>query len=225
MVWSVGSFPATTYPTDADVQALVQSLGVTLPSGIIFDGSGAAAAQEWERLTGRIPFLNPSTVTTRTFEVPGAKSTHNSVLPIKGGGRRLPLQGGVISISSVTVEGQNKVVGSDVYPGPVNNPAIGKPYDYLEFAVPQYGQIRSVQVTGKFGFSSTLNELQFLSIVRLGAARIMDDVRVMFAANPELIRTTDKEIRFPQLEKAINLWRQEAEREAKRYVALTQYYG
>jgi hypothetical protein len=56
---------------------------------------------------------------------------------------------------------------------PVNNPARGWPYEFIEFWTPVIGSPQSVVVTGKWGFSTTIPEDVFQSILAGAAWKIM----------------------------------------------------
>ena len=140
------------YPTNTNLETLLTSLGIPAPSGLDTSSIIAQAIFAWEQGTGYVPFI--STNATRYYDPPGfTDSFYNNV---KGGTRLLKLDCGLLTLTSLTIGGVTKTAGTDFQLMPYNNPAMSKPYEWIKFAAPVYGQAKSVVVVGDWGRVSTV---------------------------------------------------------------------
>ena len=181
--------PQDAYPADSDVEALVTGSGVSVPSNFIFTGYASAAIAEFEKLTGYEPFFADGTDRTRKFDPPGATPNARAFAMQRGGERVLALQSGIVSVTSLTVSGKTCVLGTDYRLRPANADAKGRPWTWIEFMVPQWGQPDDVLVTGKWGYSLQVPDDAWQAIVRLAACRVAEDILQGIFASP----TTQKE--------------------------------
>jgi hypothetical protein len=108
------------------------------------EGALASAQEAFEARVNWRPFLQGGADSTRFFDAPKS--------------RLLDLQGGLLSVASVTVSGVAQVVNSDYFLMPENASLRGLPSTYLEFSRLLVGGRRAVAVTGRWGRVSTLPE-------------------------------------------------------------------
>ena len=183
------------YPVDSDITALINGSGITLPSGYSTSGYAAAAIDEWEKLTGFIPFLNTEGSSAQTFDPPGVRPNAKSYGSLYGGERVMALKGGLVSVASVVSSGQTMVLGTDYRLRPGNAAAKGKPFTWIEFAYPIWGLPDSVVVTGVFGYcSGSIPQTAWDAIVRIGAAMVARDVLQGIYASPTDIKEGDEAV-------------------------------
>ncbi len=168
--------------------AMLYSAGVlsappTTPEALIDMTSAlASAVDEWERGTGWVPFLTQAADTTRTYDPPGPErgpvGIYQGVNNL-GGGRRLFLNAGVRSITtlkvgvSLTSTGTALTLNRDYWLRPQNATAYDRPYTYIEFAYPQYGNPQSITVLASFGFAVILPDDAWLAILRMAAIEVL----------------------------------------------------
>ena len=136
----------------------------------------SAAIYDFERATGRQPFVG--TAQTRLFNPPGPneRRTRSNVMPMVGGGRRLHLDCGLVSLTSLKVgitidnpTGTPYTVNRDFFLRPGNAAVEKRPYDLVEFLNPQYGQFQSIQIVGVWGWQATVPNDAWLAVLSRAA--------------------------------------------------------
>jgi hypothetical protein len=141
------------YPTADDLKDFIKSTGLTSDVSVApysymdWEGAVEAAAEEFERSVGWFPFLSSGSASARTFDAPVPNYRD---LP------RLELQGGLVSLTSVTASG-NTITTPNLVTKPDNATSRGLPITALAFwrvAFPPTP--KCVTVTGVWGFCSTL---------------------------------------------------------------------
>jgi hypothetical protein len=159
---------------------------MSIPDGIDpddFTEAAVAASQEWERLTGFVPFLyEGSTETTRRYDPPGPKPV--AALPARmGGGFRLNIPSAFLNVSEVRIgvtnddEGELLVEGEDYDLEPVS-----PPFRRISFRRPIFGSPRSVSVKGKEGYCASLSALHAIAVKKLAGADILVRIQAGIAA-------------------------------------------
>lgn len=180
------------FPNDQDIQAFAQSTGADLPCSYDFTGLGDLAQREFERRTSRIPFLKDSSDVDRFFDPPIAGSH----------GQFIYLDAGLLELTSITIGyigvGTGTVLneGADFVLHDYNAPAEGRPWEKIQLtttlnwrayneASPNFsGRARSLKVTGKWGYSTTVPEDVYQACLRLGASFAFKDIREGLAGGP-----------------------------------------
>lgn len=116
-----------------------------------------SAVSEFERRTGWDPFLATSSTTeVRTFDAP----YHDGYLD---------LEGGLLTLTSVTVSGTAQVLDTNVFLRPSNAVRRGMPYTQLQFPYlghTLYGLPNRIAVTGKWGRVTTLPADVWFAVLR-----------------------------------------------------------
>jgi hypothetical protein len=140
-----------------------------VPSSQRLESLAKAAARHFEKETGWIPFLASPTPSTRQFDPPGIENAY--MASVRGGSRVLELDGGLISVVSITVAGTTYVPGTDCWLKPANSEA----KSFIEFGKPIFGLPQSISITGVWGFSVQVPDDAWLAILRLAAISAMDD--------------------------------------------------
>lgn len=152
------------WPAAADLQNFLAAAGLwdalTCEQRTALDLAGAcdAVRAEFEQRTGWNPSLGAGD--TRTFDPPGPE--RGPVGPFAGlatlgGGRRLSLNGGLLSLTSLTTgvtdtdPGRVLTLGTDFWLRPDSAPGAGWPHLSVEFRAPQWGEPQSVKVVGTWG--------------------------------------------------------------------------
>lgn len=166
----------TTYPIDADIETLFLGAEISFPDAFSFNGYAAMARQEFERRTGRIPFLIDAEDEVRVFDPPGAISPNSSNQYVVGGGKVVQLMAGLLELTSVTLGGQVKVLGTDFRLMPMNAPKMRRPYEWLQFFYIVYGVPSSLVVTGKWGWGAEIPEDAWKAMIRLGGCLALRDL-------------------------------------------------
>lgn len=174
------------YPSAVDVRVLLQSAG-DWPAGADSDPAvlraieqatiGAAAAKdEWETVTGWLPYLAGSTPTTRRFRTIGPDGL-------------LQFNAGLLSLSSLTINDVAKTLNTDFVYYPENAAESGLPYTALEFSYGSaygswastgfYGAGRPGQivVTGIWGKVEILPAAAWEAIQKRGAQKTLAALR------------------------------------------------
>lgn len=126
-----------------DVKAFLQMTGLiatppTEQEGLLdFAGAAHAAELMFLKSVRWFPFVSDGSIQTRQFDPPS--------------GRFLDLQGGLLSLTSVTASGANLTPNTDAFLSPRNAPYEGLPYTGIEFYRQPCGLKRSISVTGVWG--------------------------------------------------------------------------
>lgn len=175
--------PHSAYPSSADLQQFLVGNGLTLPTSFAYDAHASAIRSEWEKLTGRIPFLGDAVDVTFLYDPPGAES-RNIWTPYVGGQARLDLWPGWVSITSialgVTVDnpvGSIVDLSRQIRFYPQNQSLRGIPIEWVDFKFPVWGVAGSVQVIGKRGYSATIPDEAWLGMLYLGGSNALMSYR------------------------------------------------
>jgi len=169
--------PRTAYPSDNEIQTFFTSTGLTVPSGFVFTGYGEMASAEFERRTGRIPFLRNAGDVVRKFDPPGYVPPGRSYAGTRGGGRILYFAAGLCSLTSLVANGTTLTEDTDFRLLPKNAAAINKPYEGVEFFAQLFGAASSIVITGKWGYHQNIPEDAFQAMVRIGFLRAVQDIK------------------------------------------------
>ncbi len=161
-------------PLAPDLAELLAGAGLTAPSvSERMDGFCASALAQFGRETGYTPFLAASA--TRYFDPPGYHS--GPYAGRRGGERILRLDNGLVSVSALTIGGESKTVNEDFWLRPSNNPAGGKPYEWIEFYSPVFGTPNCISITGVWGYASTLPADAWHGILYLAAVMVTTEIK------------------------------------------------
>lgn len=136
------------------------------------------AQDEFERLSNYVPFV--ATQQTRFFDPQGPNQAEGSLysgltigVNIRGGRARHYLGAGLLDASPTVANpspvttsldytdrvGSQMTVLNDYWIFPQNAIQQRKPFRYVEFRYPQYGEPQSIQVTGVWGHSSIIQDV------------------------------------------------------------------
>lgn len=175
----------TQWPTEMDLQVRLVQAGLldnpaTQAQRDTIDLAQALdrAVDWWERETGFKPFLAETIDSTLYY------NSENGVTD---------LQGGYVSITSLSVNTQGKVSNQDYRAFPVNAPQRQEPFTYLNWGYvngifpqfsgtfpiftgiefPQPGQAGAVAVTGKRGYAQFLPEAAFRSVLDIAGVDLI----------------------------------------------------
>lgn len=162
------------YPTDTQLAARLYAAGVIsaplTPEQAQMEYAGAceAAADAWEQMTGFAPFLAQGTDSTRVFDGDGSCI--------------VPLRGGYVSITSVSLNGTVRTLNTDYRLMPENAILDGKPITYIKWGgglgrpFPAYpGYAGPVAVTGKRGAYASLTALAVDGILSIAVLSLLGD--------------------------------------------------
>lgn len=181
--------PRSAYPDSNDCEAILRAQGLFSSSdlaSIILDldleGKAAAAAAEWERCTGWVPFLGDTVDATRYFDPPGPNQRLPGAL---GGGYLLTLpETGLLSLTSIhsgfsSASAGTALVSEDDYRlRPLNAGVSTRPYTEIEFlGAPSWGFGRSLRIIGKFGYATTVPEDAWAAILYRAAGYALPEIR------------------------------------------------
>lgn len=201
------------YPTDDDVKLLVAGSGVTLPAGFVFAGYADAATQEFQQLTGFVPFLKDSSDVERVYGPPGRRASNV-----------LELGAGLLSLTSLRVEvtsdqpsGRPLTQNRDFWLKPDNAAVEGRPYTWIKFLRPVFGLPSSIVVAGRWGFGATVPDDAWEAIRRLAASQAAKDALQGIAAAPETIKDDDVTVTQNSSEALGAAWAEYAQRVIGRY--------
>lgn len=215
--------PETSYPDDPIVEQFVIGQGVAVPSGFTFTGYAAAAVAEWENETGWAPFLADASSSVRTYDPPGGGPPNRGFGALYGGGRRLTLCGGIVSITSLVVAGVPKILGTDFRLLPLNANARKRPYDAIELFVPSYGPAGSVVVTARWGFADEIADDAYQAILRKAARLAAIDLQQAISTGYTTIKDDDAQLTrsIELVQKLGAAWGEYSDRVVARYRRLT----
>lgn len=181
----------TEFPADEDIKGFLADQEYATPCNLSYEGYADAAKREFERRTGRIPFLKDS-VNVERFYDPPVPSAH---------GQFLALDAGLLEVSSVMVgvsttnPGVVLTQGSDYVLHDYNAPVEGRPYERIQFvssisnrflyqSSPHIGgSPRSIKVTGKWGYSATVPDDVYFAVLRLGVSLALMDLKEALAGD------------------------------------------
>ena len=179
---------ALSWPVGSDLTTFLNS--TNLDPGVVSevladmdpDTEVAAAVTAFQKDSGWVPFLGVEQV--RSFDPGGPDQGPIGLyigLATMGGGRKLFLGAGLISINSLYTGiwaqdpvGTELVLGSDFWLRPQNAPYDNEPYRSIEFRLPQYGEPGSIRIDGVWGYvdpSVGIPQDVFNAVVRTAAAQ------------------------------------------------------
>jgi len=122
----------TKYPDANELVSFLLAAGMAVdapPCGPVYlaaiNALGSAVA-EWEERTCWQPFLSSGQDSARVFDGPGAEI--------------LDLDGGLLSLTSLTISGTAYTQNQQFTLGPQDAAARGRPFTYLDFGLPAYSQ-------------------------------------------------------------------------------------
>ena len=153
------------YPTGDDLHAFLVQAGMikaNASDSLDYSGYMDAAIQQWEQDSYYQPFLFSGSESQRTYDCPD--------------GFFLDIQAGLMSASSVTLDGRVLVAGLDFDLFPYNAPAKGKPYTAVRFRyfLKHYAFFNAdIKVTGNWGYCSTLPADVKQALLSLAASNLM----------------------------------------------------
>lgn len=170
------------WPSASDLQTRLAAAQVTMPDGSAVPASIASAAlmaaaiSKFEELTGWVPFEGATE--TRPFDPPGRAPmgvTHG------GGNFILPLNNGLISVTTLTVQSVAKTANSDFWlmRSRPDMPAWG-----IRFAVPVWGPPQCISIAGSWGRMATADELAMEAVLNIALQMVCQMIRDGFATSP-----------------------------------------
>lgn len=117
----------TKYPSFRELIDLLRmsGIGLNIPDSRLQSYQDTAiqavgqAAEEWEQMTGWLPFLSTGDVETRLFDGNGGETLH--------------FDSGLASFTSLVIGGTTYTQGQQFVLGPANAAAKNRPYTYLDF--------------------------------------------------------------------------------------------
>ena len=189
------------YPTYADLQAFALTAGIitSADNALDYRHTIAAAIDKWERDTNYLPFI--ATSQTRKYDVPQ--------------GQFLDLKGGLVSLTSLAINGDAYTEDVQFYLLPRNADVKGQPFTAIKFAFPLTNcnglGVKTVSIVGTFGYSATMPDDVKQAILSLGAVMLapsksgsagavqaikQDDVEISYSS----ISTTSAEYSAQQLQ-------------------------
>lgn len=174
------------YPIGSDLEHFLQGAGLVAspsitPSQAQFDYDNAvqAAIDAMEDGSGWKPIL--STTQTRSYDPPGPYPMRGSYWGLRGGGRFLEMDAGLLStdpvvtvgiVPGVAGTGTVFVIGTQYYLRPNNADLNGRPFTYIEFVAPVFGQAQSITVEGDFGYAAALPDGIWRAILQKAAVNL-----------------------------------------------------
>jgi hypothetical protein len=143
------------WPTPAEVQSWLTIAGawngVTDDLSDTIQGVIDATVRTLEDATGWSPFLAEPDTSTRNYDAPGPYN--NGYMGRTGGGNKLFLEGGYISITSIKIDG----VLQDTADYKLLSPGSAWPYTQVRFLTGRvYSEPLGIEITGKQGFCTVI---------------------------------------------------------------------
>jgi|GEM_PF-5392481 len=160
----------TQWPQTDDVQALLTASGLwPTDSGqqaaatTEIEAALGSAVVDFEQRTGWAPFLAANTDSTRYYAAADDRGL-------------LSLDGGLVAITSLNVNGQAYTQNTDYWLRRSNAVAVHAPYEQIQFATCRAGALHSaapdrIAITGRWGYTATL-PANVWEGVRQGAAAL-----------------------------------------------------
>ncbi len=208
VIFIPGTLNRVIYPTAADLQIFLVGSGLlsnpptaAQQAGIDLDSAIYTAIAEWERRTKWMPFLSATQTRTYTPEGPytGPLATFAGLgslsLLSRGGSNFLFLKGGILGVTSVTMNktgtdpGTVLTANSDYWLRPNNAPFSRRPFTHIEFGANQWGAPQSIEVIGIFGFCPSvavtgyanlgMEEEVWRTILKMAAADLASNLAVL----------------------------------------------
>ncbi len=174
------------FPTATEARAYLNSLGLVTTAQVTamdVESRVLAARAAFEESTGWYPFLAGGSDTSRQYDPPGPNDRAAVSGVLKGGARILELEAGLtqapttlVTSYSPTFAGNALTHQTDFWMLPANADLRSKPFTAIEFVVPQWGSPRSIRITGRFGYQTTVPDLAWNAVLQ----------QVAFLCAPEL---------------------------------------
>ncbi len=146
----------TQWPTPAEVQAQLELSGAM--AGVSDDLSDViqvainATVLDFSNITGWSPFLSTGVDSTRNFDAPGPYN--NGYMGRQGGGNKLFLEAGLISVTSIKIDGVLQVADTDYK---LVAPDVGYPSTKVLFLKGRvYSEPLGIEIIGKWGFGTNI---------------------------------------------------------------------
>ncbi|MCW3059711.1 MAG: hypothetical protein JWQ02_1532 [Capsulimonas sp.] len=191
------------WPRGGDAQTFIASAQLAAGASadalnaINFDSFVKAAITTFQNATGWRPFLGKQSV--RVFDPPGPERGAGGHY---GGGRKLFLSGGLLSITSLTVSvtadsaGRVLTKGRDFWLRPSSAINDGEPFRFIEFASTQYGAPESIVIDGVWGFALTIPEDVWQAIISKAASDAAPQLAISIAQGLASRKAGDEEERY-----------------------------
>lgn len=188
---------AASWPAGDDLRALILSLGLAGAGGpavidaLALGAKVAAGVAEFGARTRWQPFLADAASSTRIYDWPAAGV--------------LNLDGGLVSLDSVSSGGLALTAGMQYVPKPDNAPARGRPFTSVVLraglSVPlgtayALGYRRTVEVTGRWGFAAALPPDVFSAVLSYAAAQCVPELALSISRGRAELREGDAMYRF-----------------------------
>ncbi len=212
----------------AGVTSLFESAGISLPDSINVNDLIAMALSEFEEATGYWPFIAGSESTERDFAHPDSNI--------------LDLGSGLVSLDSLTINGQAYTLNQQFTLKPQNAASNGKPYTYIDFGRHHYGggypglydggysawggsNSQPIAVTGVWGFClpSAVPAQVIQALIRKAAAIIGPEASLAISGGLALKKVDNVETRYSAgsdsgpLSAQIAMWNAVFDRTAMQY--------
>ena len=154
------------YPTGADLAAVLAGGGITVSAALsaLLDDAAAAGRYAFEAATGRVMLAGVTDV-EKEFSTP---SPNAGILDIPD----------LVELTGITYNPQGGsaetlVDATDYYLQPDNAPDEGKPWTQVRlrrswYLPLWYGNLRSIRITGRWGYADEIPEDAWLAMVYLG---------------------------------------------------------
>lgn len=165
--------PQAAYPADADMLTRFTDAGITPPGSDTRAKALAWAIARWQRRTKWQPFLSDGQQHTYNYDPAAPRQLGRTMLVWKGGAQLLELRQGLISLTSLTIDTTAYTVGTDFWLRPDGAPERGRPYEYIEFGMPVYGQDEGIAITGVWGFALQVPDDAFEDILDGAIQKVM----------------------------------------------------
>lgn len=168
------------WPLPADVQSWLTIAGAWDVTDDLSDTLQAAidgAVDTFQENTGWTPFLAADTDSTRYFDAPGARQPSGRT----GGGKKLFLDGGLVSLTSLKIDGVLQTAGSDFFLQPYNNETCTK----VLFDAGVYCESKGIEIVGRWGYGTVIPEAVWEAVRDKAASRMLASLGNLRRVNSE----------------------------------------
>lgn len=199
------------YPTAVDLTdflTTVNGITVDILAGMDLDDMASQGQTQFE---GAISRRLLAVTQSRTFTPPSQP--------------RMPLffRADLVSLTSLTIQGQTKTVGVDFELGPDNADLDGNPWQWarpLTMLWPLNRFLgRVVTVTGSWGYGATIPEDAWQAILRQGALNAWPQIHRALTSGMQRMKEGDVDYTFTDIEKQVQGWSEAITRAETRYKA------